>query len=59
MTVEALNALGNDVKRQPNRHKIHSAVMCAIQRFEEADWRTLFVVVRDAAMSTPRLGSGQ
>jgi predicted nuclease of predicted toxin-antitoxin system len=38
--------------RQPNRHKIHSAVMQAIQRFQEGEWPNRFVVVRDTTMST-------
>lgn len=42
--------------RQPNRHKIHYAVMRAIQRFPEPEWRNLSVVVRDTTMSTSRLG---
>ncbi|MGO4884321.1 MAG: DUF5615 family PIN-like protein [Bryobacteraceae bacterium] len=42
--------------RQPNRQKIHHAVMRAIQRFQEAEWRNLFVVVRDTTMSTSRSG---
>jgi hypothetical protein len=42
--------------RQPNRHKIHHAVMRAIQQFPESEWRNLFVVVRDTMMSTSRSG---
>jgi predicted nuclease of predicted toxin-antitoxin system len=36
--------------RQPNRHKIHGAVMSAVARFEEK-WTNLFVVVRDRTVS--------
>jgi len=36
--------------------KIHHAVMRAIRQFQESEWRNLFVVVRDAPMSTSRLG---
>jgi predicted nuclease of predicted toxin-antitoxin system len=42
--------------RQPNRSKIHSAVMLAIGRFRELEWPGLLVVVRDATMSTSRAG---
>jgi predicted nuclease of predicted toxin-antitoxin system len=40
--------------RQPNRHKINNAVMQAMQRFQEADWPNLLVVVRDHTLSTSR-----
>jgi predicted nuclease of predicted toxin-antitoxin system len=43
--------------RQPNRDKIHRAVMRAIQQFQETEWSDLFVVVRDTMMSTSRSGS--
>jgi predicted nuclease of predicted toxin-antitoxin system len=43
--------------RQPNRHKINSAVMLALQRFPEAEWPNLLVVVRDSTMSTSRAGT--
>src|SRR5215470_6298474 len=33
--------------RQPNRHKINSAVMLALRRFGETDWPNLTVVMRD------------
>lgn len=42
--------------RQPNRYKIHQAVMRAMQQLQESEWRNLFVVVRDTTMSTSRLG---
>jgi predicted nuclease of predicted toxin-antitoxin system len=42
--------------RQPNRQKIHQAVMHVIERFPEAEWPSLLVVVRDTAMSTSRVG---
>ena len=37
--------------RQPNRHKIHKAIMQVILQFEPADWPGLLVVVRDNTMS--------
>jgi|SRR5579863_4334240 len=40
--------------RQPNRQKIHHAVMHGIERFREAEWPGLLVVVRDTTMSTSR-----
>lgn len=40
--------------RQPNRHKIHFAVMQALGRFRDEEWLNLLVVVRDATMSTSR-----
>jgi len=45
--------------RQPNRRKIHHAVMRAIEKFEESEWRNLLVVVRDTTMSSSRLGGPQ
>jgi predicted nuclease of predicted toxin-antitoxin system len=36
--------------RQPNRHKIHEAVVNAVGRFE-GRWPNLFVVVRDTTIS--------
>ncbi len=42
--------------RQPNRLKIHHSVMLAIERFTEADWPGLLVVIRDTAMSMSRGG---
>ena len=43
--------------RQPNRDRIHRAVMRAIQQLQKSAWRDLFVVVRDTMMSTSRSGS--
>jgi predicted nuclease of predicted toxin-antitoxin system len=40
--------------RQPNRHKIHQAVMQAIDSFAQAEWPGLLVVVRDRTMSISR-----
>jgi predicted nuclease of predicted toxin-antitoxin system len=40
--------------RQPNRLKIHEAVMRAVARIQEKDWPGLLVVMRDATMSTSR-----
>ncbi len=40
--------------RQPNRQKIHTAVMHVIERFPDAEWPNLLVVVRDTMMSTSR-----
>ncbi len=37
--------------RQPNRHKIHSRVMRAINQFPEEKWPGLLVVMRDVAQS--------
>lgn len=45
--------------RQPNRRKIHHAVMRVIERFPDAEWANLLVVVRDTTMSTSRAGGGQ
>lgn len=42
--------------RQPNRVKIHESVMLGIERFGEAEWAGLLVVIRDATMSTSRSG---
>jgi predicted nuclease of predicted toxin-antitoxin system len=42
--------------RQPNRRKIHQAVMHVIERFPEGEWPNLLVVVRDTTMSTSRAG---
>jgi predicted nuclease of predicted toxin-antitoxin system len=42
--------------RQPNRRRIHQAVMLALQRFHESEWPGLLVVVRDATLSTSRRG---
>src|SRR5574340_1183759 len=40
--------------RQPNRQKIHHAVMHVVDRFSEQEWPNLLVVVRDTTMSTSR-----
>jgi predicted nuclease of predicted toxin-antitoxin system len=42
--------------RQPNRLKIHQSVMIGIERFGDAEWPGLLVVIRDATMSTSRAG---
>jgi predicted nuclease of predicted toxin-antitoxin system len=42
--------------RQPNRLKIHNAVMLAIERFAEPEWPGLLVVVRDSTLSVSRAG---
>lgn len=42
--------------RQPNRQKIHQAVMHVIERFPAAEWTNLLVVVGDTIMSTSRGG---
>ncbi len=42
--------------RQPNRQKIHRAVMHVFERFSDTEWPNLLVVVRDATMSTSRTG---
>jgi predicted nuclease of predicted toxin-antitoxin system len=42
--------------RQPNRSKIHQAVMLAIGRFQEIEWPNLLVVMRDTTMSISRSG---
>ena len=40
--------------RQPNRRKIHYAVMHVIERFPEQEWPNLLVVMRDTTMSTSK-----
>src|ERR1019366_1673677 len=40
--------------RQPNRHKIHNAVMLAMGRFAAPQWPGLLVVMRDQTMSVSR-----
>ncbi len=40
--------------RQPNRHKIHIAVMLAMVRFAKGQWPGLLVVMRDQTMSVSR-----
>jgi predicted nuclease of predicted toxin-antitoxin system len=42
--------------RQPNRHKIHNAVLLALGRFAERQWPGLLVVMRDQTMSVSRQG---
>jgi predicted nuclease of predicted toxin-antitoxin system len=42
--------------RQPNRERIHQAVLLALARFQEAEWPGLLVVVRDATLSVSRSG---
>src|SRR5580693_735965 len=42
--------------RQPNRKKIHLAVMRALERFQEREWPGLLGVVRDATLSVSRSG---
>ncbi len=43
--------------RQPNRLRIHRAVLHAISCFDELDWPDRLVVVRDNTMSTSRRAS--
>lgn len=38
--------------RQPNRDKIHNAVMLAMQRFREIEWPNRLVIMRDTTIST-------
>lgn len=40
--------------RQPNRHKIHNAILLAMGRFAERQWPGLLVVMRDQTMSVSR-----
>ena len=40
--------------RQPNRQKIHNAVLLAMGRFAERQWPGLLVVMRDQTMSVSR-----
>ena len=42
--------------RQPNRHKIHNAVMHVVSLFRDEEWLNLLVVVRDRTMSISRAG---
>jgi predicted nuclease of predicted toxin-antitoxin system len=42
--------------RQPNRQKIHHAIMSIVERFTPLEWPNLLVVVRDTTMSTSRAG---
>src|SRR5689334_9810037 len=41
--------------RQPNRHKINSSVLTALQQFGTSAWRNLVVVVRDRTVSARRV----
>jgi uncharacterized protein with PIN domain len=41
---------------QPNRLRIHSAVLLALSRFQAEDWTGLLVVVRDNTLSVSRYG---
>ena len=45
--------------RQPNREKIHQAVMHALSDSQIAEWPNLLVVVRDTTMSTSRSGGAR
>jgi predicted nuclease of predicted toxin-antitoxin system len=40
--------------RQPNRHKIHNAILLAMGRIAERQWPGLLVVMRDQTMSVSR-----
>jgi predicted nuclease of predicted toxin-antitoxin system len=40
--------------RQPNRQKIHRAVMRVFEQFADSEWPNLLVVMRDTTMSTSR-----
>jgi predicted nuclease of predicted toxin-antitoxin system len=40
--------------RQPNRHKIHHAVIYAMERFLERQWPGLLVVMQDQTMRVSR-----
>jgi hypothetical protein len=40
--------------RQPNRMKIHQAIILALDRFAEPEWPGLLAVVRDTTISTSR-----
>jgi predicted nuclease of predicted toxin-antitoxin system len=42
--------------RQPNRLKIHKAIMLALSRFQPEDWPGMLVVVRDNTLSVSRRG---
>ena len=42
--------------RQPNRLKIHRAVVIAIERFTQPAWPGMLVVVRDTMLSVSRRG---
>ena len=43
--------------RQPNRYKIHNAIMQVIARFQDTEWTNRLVVVRDTTISTSRARS--
>ncbi len=40
--------------RQPNRTKIHKSVLQGLERYSEAEWPGLLVVVRDSMISTAK-----
>ena len=42
--------------RQPNRMKIHHAIMLALQRFSPSVWPGMLVVMRDRMLSVSRRG---
>ena len=42
--------------RQPNRRKLHGAVLYALERIPDSEWPGLLMVMRDATMSTSRVG---
>lgn len=42
--------------RQPNRLRIHQAVMVALSRFTDSEWPGMLVVVRDTTVSVSRGG---
>ena len=42
--------------RQPNRRKIHGAVMYAMEHIRDSEWPSLLMVMRDTTMSTSRAG---
>jgi predicted nuclease of predicted toxin-antitoxin system len=43
--------------RQPNRFKIHRAIMQVIERLPDQDWPNLLVVVRDRTVTVWRAGT--
>lgn len=43
--------------RQPNRLKIHRAIMRVIERFSEKEWSNVLVVIRDTSVSISRADS--
>ena len=42
--------------KQPNRERIHTRVLKAIERFAEKEWANLVVIVRDKVQSVKRMG---